>query len=78
MVRKLPVDITEILFEKGFLPIWINDNNLCFYCFSYNMVSNGYLRDLTLTFPDGKTATVTVDLPTYRSAVEENGKILHV
>ncbi|XP_060589697.1 uncharacterized protein LOC132744920 isoform X2 [Ruditapes philippinarum] len=36
------------------------------------MVSNGYLRDLTLTFPDGKTATVTVDLPTYRSAVEEN------
>ncbi|XP_060563165.1 uncharacterized protein LOC132722661 [Ruditapes philippinarum] len=38
---------------------------------SYHMASNG-LRDLTLRFPDGRTATVTVDLPTYRSAVEEN------
>jgi hypothetical protein len=41
------------------------------------MASNG-LRDLTLRFPDGRTATVTVDLPTYRSAVEENGKKIDV
>lgn len=35
------------------------------------MDTEGYLRNLTLSFPDGSTATVTVDLPTYRAAIEE-------
>lgn len=35
------------------------------------MDTEGYLRNLTLSFPDGSTATVIVDLPTYRAAIEE-------
>jgi hypothetical protein len=37
------------------------------------MDTEGYLRNLTLSFPDGSTTTVTVDLPTYRAAIEEEG-----